>query len=193
MMKQIFRPALILLLVLSLITGIIYPVVVTALGKLMFPQQVAGSLIVKDGKVIGSALIGQNFTSPRYFWGRPSATAPFAYNAAASSGSNLGPLNPGLLSAVQDRVAVLGAAQGQAPALLPVDMVTASASGLDPEISPAAAMFQVHRVVTERGLTEAKVKQLVESHIQEKQWGLFGESRVNVLQLNLALDALRSS
>jgi K+-transporting ATPase ATPase C chain len=189
-MKQTIRPAFILFVVLTIITGVAYPLLVTNIGKIMFPSQIDGSLIEKDGKLIGSKLIGQNFTSPKYFWGRPSATGPYPYNAAASSGSNLGPINPTLISSVRDRVLVLKP-KGEDNALVPVDLVTTSASGLDPEISPAAAMYQVHRIATERELTDDQVKQLVEVNTQEKQFGILGERRVNVLELNLALDALK--
>jgi potassium-transporting ATPase KdpC subunit len=190
-MKQTIRPAFILFIALTIITGVAYPLLVTGIGKVMFPSQVDGSLVEKDGKLIGSTLIGQHFTSPRYFWGRPSATGPYPYNAAASSGSNLGPINPNLISSVQERVSALKQKANNGQSLVPVDLVTASASGLDPEISPAAAMYQVHRVAAERGLTDDQVKQLVETHIQEKQFGIFGERRVNVLELNLALDAIK--
>jgi K+-transporting ATPase ATPase C chain len=182
------RPALLSLLLLSVITGIAYPAVVTGIAQLAFPRQANGSLIVKDGKVVGSSLIGQPFDDPKYFWGRPSATSPFPYHAGASSGSNLGPTNPALTQAVQGRVDALRAADPGNPAPVPVDLVTASGSGLDPDISPAAALYQVRRVATARGLDEGKVRQLVEQHTEGRQLGFLGEPRVNVLALNLALD-----
>ncbi len=182
------RPALVSLALLTLITGVAYPVVVTVIAQVAFPSQANGSLIVKDGKVIGSALIGQPFDDPKYFWGRPSATSPFPYNAASSSGSNLGPTNPALAKAVQERVDALRAADPGNIASVPVDLVTASASGLDPHVSPAAALYQVHRVAKARHLDEAKVRELVERHVEGRQLGFLGEPRVNVLALNLALD-----
>jgi K+-transporting ATPase ATPase C chain len=178
------------LLLLTVITGVAYPLLVTGIAQLLFPEQATGTLIVLDGKAVGSSLIGQPFDDPRYFWGRLSATAPFAYNAGASSGSNLGPMNPALSKAVQDRVAALHAADPGNPQAIPVDLVTASGSGLDPHISPAAALYQVRRVARARGLDEAAVRQLVERHVEGRQFGLLGEPRVNVLALNLALDAL---
>lgn len=190
-MKNTLRPALTLLVLLSALTGIVYPVVVSGVARTLFPEQAAGSLIVQDGKPVGSALIGQNFTSPKYFWGRPSATGPQPYNAAASSGSNQGPLNPALADAVKARVAALQAADPGNTAPVPVDLVTASASGLDPHISPEAAAYQLERVARARQLPAEQVRQLVAQHTEDRQWGLFGEPRVHVLKLNLALDALR--
>ena len=182
------RPAVVLLVLLSVLTGLVYPAIVTAIAQIVFPHQANGSLIVKDGKVVGSALIGQPFDDPKYFWGRPSATLPFQYNAGSSSGSNLGPTNPALTKAVQERVDVLRAADPGNKALVPVDLVTTSGSGLDPHISPAAAMYQVSRVAKARRMDEAAVRSLVEQHTEGRQFGFLGEPRVNVLALNLALD-----
>jgi len=182
------RPAIVLLVLLSVLTGLVYPAIVTAIAQVVFPHQANGSLIVKDGKVVGSALIGQPFDDPRYFWGRPSATSPFQYNAGSSSGSNLGPTNPALTKAVQERVDALRAADPGNTALVPVDLVTTSGSGLDPHISPAAAMYQVSRVAKARKMDEAAVRRLVEQSTEGRQFGFLGEPRVNVLALNLVLD-----
>jgi potassium-transporting ATPase KdpC subunit len=182
------RPALMTLLLLTLITGVGYPFLVTGIAQTVFPAQANGSLIVKDGKVVGSALIGQPFDDPKYFWGRPSGTSPFPNNAAASSGSNLSPTNPTLISAVQGRVDALRAADPTNKAAVPVDLVTASGSGLDPHISPAAAVYQVSRVARERKLSPEAVRGLVDRHTEGRFLGLLGEPRVNVLALNLALD-----
>ena len=190
-MLSLLRPAFVLFVLLSLVTGIAYPGVVTLLGKALFSHQVAGSLIERDGKVVGSELIGQAFSEPRYFWSRPSATSPMPNNAAASSGSNQGPLNPALADAVNARIEALRAADPSNKAPIPVDLVTASGSGLDPDISPAAARYQIQRIARVRGINAAAVDKLVQSQVRGPQWGLFGESRVNVLNLNLALDQLR--
>jgi K+-transporting ATPase ATPase C chain len=187
-MKALIRPAITLFVLLTLITGLAYPVVVTGLAKLLFPHQAAGSLIEKDGKPVGSDVIGQNFTDPGHFWGRPSATSPQPYNGTASSGSNQGPLNPALTDAVKGRIDVLKAADPANTKPVPVDLVTASASGLDPEISPAAAEYQLERVARARNVPVADVRGLVAANTEGRQWGVFGEPRVNVLQLNLALD-----
>lgn len=189
-MKEHLRPALTMLLLMTVLTGVVYPLTVTGLAQLFFQEQANGSLIVREGKVIGSKLIGQHFDKPEYFWSRPSATMPFPNNSAASGGSNLGPTNPVLIEAVKARVAALRAADPGNDAPIPVDLVTASGSGLDPHISPAAALYQVKRVARARGLDEAIVQMLVAEHTEERQLMLLGERRVNVLQLNLALDAL---
>jgi K+-transporting ATPase ATPase C chain len=185
---QHLRPALMTLLLLTILTGVVYPLVVTGIAQVVFPFQANGSLIVKGGKPVGSALIGQPFDDPRYFWGRPSATTPFGYNAGSSSGSNLSPTNPDLIKAVQGRVDALHAADPGNSAPVPVDLVTTSGSGLDPHISPAAALYQVSRVARERKLDAAKVRELVEQHTEGRFLGMMGEPRVNVLALNLALD-----
>lgn len=187
-MKNLLRPAVSLFVLLSAVVGIAYPVVVTGIAKVIFPEKASGSLIVKDGKTVGSALIGQNFTNPKYFWGRPSVTLPQPYNASASGGSNQGPLNPALGDAVKGRIDVLKAADPGNSNTVPADLVTASASGLDPHISPAAAAYQVARVAKARALTPEKLAALIEHNTEGRQWGLFGEPRVNVLKLNLALD-----
>ena len=182
------RPAIVSLILLSAVTGLVYPALVTAIAQVVFSYQANGSLIVKDGKSVGSALIGQPFDDPKYFWSRPSATSPFAYNAGASSGSNLSPTNPALIEAVKGRVDALRAADPGNTAPVPVDLVTASGSGLDPHISPAAALYQVGRVAKARKLEPDVVRQLVERHTEGRQLGFLGEPRVNVLELNLALD-----
>jgi K+-transporting ATPase ATPase C chain len=184
------RPAIVSLIALTVLTGLLYPVVVTGIAQVLFPWQANGSLILKDGKAVGSALIGQPFDDPKYFWGRPSATSPFPDNAGSSSGSNLGPTNPDLQKQVQGRIDALRAADPGNTAPVPVDLVTASGSGLDPDISPAAAYYQVRRVAKARGLTEDAVRSVVERHTEGRQFGLLGEPRVNVLKLNLALDAI---
>lgn len=185
------RPAITVLVLLSLVTGVAYPLVVTGLAQAIYPRQANGSLILRDGKPVGSALIGQPFDDPKYFWGRLSATAPFAYNAAASAGSNYGPFNPAFRAAAKARIDVLREADPDNQAPIPVDLVTASGSGLDPHISPAAALYQVSRVARARTLEEARVRLLVESQIERRQLGVLGEPRVNVLRLNLALDRLQ--
>jgi K+-transporting ATPase ATPase C chain len=188
-MKTLLRPAISLFLLLTLVTGVAYPLVVTGIAKAAFPEAANGSLIVKDGKPVGSRLIGQNFSDPKYFWGRPSATSPQPYNASASGGSNLGPLNPALTDAVKGRIEALKAADPGNDKPVPVDLVTASASGLDPQISPAAAAYQIERVAKARQLDTSKVKELVAKNTEGRQWGVFGEPRVNVLELNRALDS----
>lgn len=190
-MKSLLRPALSLFVLLSAVTGLAYPLAVTGIAGAVFPEQAAGSLIFKDGMPVGSRLIGQPFSDPGHFWGRPSATAPQPYNAAASSGSNQGPLNPALEDAVKGRIAALRAADPGNGASIPADLVTASGSGLDPHISPAAALWQLGRVARARGLPEAQLRALVDAHTEGRQWGFLGEPRVNVLTLNLALDALK--
>ena len=190
-MRAQLRPAIMALLILTILTGLIYPLAVTGIAQAIFPHQANGSLLIKDGRPIGSALIGQPFDDARYFWGRPSATSPFPYNAAASSGSNLGPTNPALIQAVQTRIAALKAADPGNTTLIPVDLVTASGSGLDPHISPAAADYQVRRVARARGMDENVVRRLVAEQTERRQFGLLGEPRVNVLKLNLTLDAVR--
>ncbi|MGA2552388.1 MAG: potassium-transporting ATPase subunit KdpC [Burkholderiaceae bacterium] len=195
-MVSVLRPALVLLLIFSVLTGLAYPLLVTGIAQLAFASQAHGSLIERDGKVVGSALIGQPFSAPGYFWSRPSATTPMPDNAQSSGGSNLGPLNPALVDAVKGRVSALAGEAGAAASAnppVPVDLVTTSASGLDPDISPEAAAFQVPRVAKERKLSEEAVRALVSAQVVPAQWGFLGEPRVNVLKLNLALDALAQS
>jgi potassium-transporting ATPase KdpC subunit len=187
-MRQTLRPVLVLFCILSALTGIVYPLAVTGIGKLFFSRETAGSLIVRDGQVVGSSLIAQSFADPKYFWGRISATSPMANNAEASTGSNLGPTNPALADAVKARIAQLKAADPQNPLSIPVDLVTASGSGLDPQISPAAALYQLDRVARARHMNPEAVRRLVDQSTERPQWGIFGEARVNVLLLNLALD-----
>jgi K+-transporting ATPase ATPase C chain len=179
------------LLIFTVLTGLLYPLVVTGIAQLAFPHQANGSLIVVNGKTVGSSLIGQQFTDPKYFWGRLSATGPYPYNAGASSGSNLGPTNPALLDEAKARIAALKAADPTNTQLIPVDLVTSSGSGLDPDISVAAALYQLPRVARLRGLSESAVRTLVNKYTQGRTLGFLGEPTVNVLQLNLALDALK--
>ena len=190
-MLRTFKEAFLMLVALTVVTGVIYPLVITGIAQGVFPSQANGSVIEREGKAVGSALIGQPFSDPKYFWSRPSATSPMPYNAGASSGSNQGPLNPALADAVKGRIAALRKADPDNKAPVPVDLVTASASGLDPHITPAAAEYQVGRVAKARGLAPEKVRALVEEHTEGCQLGFLGEPRVNVLRLNLALDALR--
>jgi len=187
-MKKIIRQSIAMLALMTALTGIAYPLVVSGLAQLVFPRTANGSVIERDGKPVGSALIGQPFSDPRYFWSRPSATTPFAYNAASSVGSNLGPTNPALTDAVKQRIDALRAADPGNAAPVPVDLVTASGSGLDPHISPAAAEYQVARVARVRGISADAVRKLVAGATEGRQLGVLGEPRVNVLALNLALD-----
>jgi K+-transporting ATPase ATPase C chain len=187
-MLSALRPAISVFIAMTLITGIAYPLLVTGIGQLLFPAAANGSLIVEDGTPRGSALIGQNFSDPKYFWGRLSATGPHPYNAGASSGSNYGPLNPALKDAAQARIDALRAADPGATAQIPVDLVTASGSGLDPHISPAAALYQAQRVATVRQLPVDDVRALIDAHTEPALFGFIGSPRVNVLMLNMALD-----
>jgi len=188
MFLKLIRPAVSLLALMTLLLGIVYPLVIAGAARAAFPHQAAGSLIYRDGKLIGSKLIGQNFSDPKYFWGRPSATTPQPYNGLASTASNLGPLNPALLDAVKANAKALHDADPDNQQPIPVDLVTASASGLDPEVSPAAAEYQAARVARARHLELAQVEALIKSHERERLWGFIGERRINVLELNLALD-----
>jgi potassium-transporting ATPase KdpC subunit len=189
-MLQQLKSGVVLLLFFTLLTGLLYPVVVTALAQVIFPHQANGSLIEQNGQIIGSELIGQPYDDPGYFWGRPSATVPYPYNAAASGGSNLGPTNPALEEAVRTRIELLQALDPGNTSPIPIDLVTASASGLDPHISIAAAVYQVPRVARRRGLSQEYVLALVRQSTQGRQLGILGEPRVNVLSLNLALDGI---
>ena len=189
-MTALIRPALVLFVLLSLITGGLYPLLVRGVAAVAFPDQAAGSVVMRNGQAVGSRLIGQNFSTPGYFWGRPSATSPMAYNAANSSGSNQGPTHPALADAVKGRIDALRAADPTQQGAIPVDLVTASASGLDPHISVAAAQFQAARVATARKLPLDKVQALVQAQTEGAWLGWLGEPRVNVLALNMALDAL---
>ncbi|RKU00413.1 potassium-transporting ATPase subunit C [Burkholderia sp. Nafp2/4-1b] len=192
-MKSLIRPLVVIFVVLTAVTGLAYPAVMTVFGQAVFPSQANGSLIEQNGKVVGSALIGQSFDAPKYFWGRLSATSPMPYNAAGSGGSNLGPLNPSLADQVKARIAALRDAGTDLSKPVPVDLVTASASGLDPEITPAAAAYQVERVAKARQLTADAVALLVAANTTGRQFGVLGEPRVNVLKLNLALDAAQAA
>jgi K+-transporting ATPase ATPase C chain len=185
------KQALLIFVALSVLTGIVYPLVITGIAQLVFPRQANASLIYRDGRPVASELIGQSFTDPKYFWGRPSATSPTPYNAASSGGSNLGPTNPDLIKAVGERIAALKAADPGNEAPIPVDLVTSSGSGLDPHISPAAAEYQVARVAKARGLDVETVRQLVARHTAGRTLGLLGEPRVHVVELNLDLDNFR--
>jgi K+-transporting ATPase ATPase C chain len=194
-LKRQLRPSLASLALLTLLTGLAYPLLIIGLAQALYPNKANGSLMIQNGRAIGSALIGQPFTRPEYFWGRPSATTPDPDNASASTGSNLGPTNPALMQAVKDRIAALRTAGADTatstPIPIPIDLVTASASGLDPDITPAAALYQVPRVARARGQTEDQVRNLVLDHLKGRTFGVLGEPRVNVLELNLALDKLR--
>ncbi|NJD17662.1 MAG: potassium-transporting ATPase subunit KdpC [Gemmatimonadetes bacterium] len=189
-MKEHIRPALTVLLAMTVLTGIAYPLVVTGLAQTIWPEQAIGSVLTREGRTVGSALIGQPFHGAGYFWSRPSATGPVPYNAAASSGSNLAPSNPALAEAVAARVAALREQDPMNPSPVPEDLVPAAGSGLDPHVSPAAALWQVPRVARARGLDEAAVRELVNRHTEGRQLGILGEPRVNVLELNLALDSI---
>ena len=190
-MNGIIRPAIVLFLTLTVLTGIVYPFAVTGLAQLLFPDQAQGSVLMADGHAVGSRIIGQSFSDPKYFWSRPSATAPQPYNAIASGGSNQGPLNPALTDAVKSRIDALKATDPTNPLPIPVDLVTASASGLDPDISIAAARYQAARVARARGLDPVSVQSLIDAHSHGRLLGIIGEPRVNALELNLALDALK--
>jgi potassium-transporting ATPase KdpC subunit len=189
-MSALFRPAIVLFLVLTLVTGVAYPLVVTGVAKAVFPTQAGGSILLKNGNPVGSALIGQSFSDPKHFWSRPSATSPQPYNGLASGGSNLGPLNPALTDGIKSRIDALHAVDPANKAPIPVDLVTASASGLDPDISLAAAYYQAPRIARERGLPLRTVETLIATHARDRWLGILGEPRVNVLELNLALDAM---
>ncbi len=188
-MKANFRPCLVLFVLLTLLTGVAYPALITVIAQVVFHGQANGSVIMLNGRAVGSDLIGQTFDDPSYFWGRPSATGPTGYNSAASGGSNLGPTNPALLDTIKDRVEAIRAAHPNQTKPVPVDLVTASGSGLDPHISPSAAEFQLARVAKVRGLSEDKVRELIVGNTEGRSFGVLGEPRVNVLRLNLALDA----
>jgi K+-transporting ATPase ATPase C chain len=187
-MRQELRPALIALVIFTVLTGLLYPLAVTVVARAVFPNQAGGSVITKDGRAVGSSLVGQPFDDPKYFWSRPSATGPAPYNAAVSSGSNLGPTNKALHEAVKKRIEALRAADPSASGPIPADLVTASGSGLDPHISPDAAEYQVRRVARVRGVSEETIRGLVRQHTDGRQLGFLGEPRVRVLELNLALD-----
>ncbi|MDO9162866.1 MAG: potassium-transporting ATPase subunit KdpC [Methylococcaceae bacterium] len=191
-MSTYLKPAFIMLLLLTLLTGVIYPALVTAIAQVFFADQANGSLLKdQQGHPIGSSLVGQSFSDPKYFWGRPSATGPYPYNAAASSGSNFGPTNPALVAAVTARIQALKSSDPSNKAAIPVDLVTASGSGLDPHISPAAAEYQIDRVAKIRQLSSQQVRDLVVNMTQARQWHVFGEPKINVLLLNKELDEIR--
>ncbi len=190
-MRQHLRPALSLLLALSILTGLIYPVLLTGIAQAVFPRQAEGSLIERGGTLVGSRMIGQNFSDPKYFWGRLSATAPMPYNGAASGASNLAASNPALVDQAKARIDALRAADPSFAGAVPADLATASASGLDPDVRPESALAQVARVAHARGLDEGRVRALVGAHIDPPLWGFLGEPHINVLELNLALDALK--
>lgn len=190
-MTAILRPAIVLFLVLTALTGIVYPLAVTAIAQVIFRDQAAGSLVMNGGRPVGSRVLGQSFSDPKYFWSRPSATSPQPYNGIASSASNLGPLNPALTDTIKARIEALKAADPTNTGPVPIDLVTASASGLDPDISLAAASYQVARIARVRGLDPAAVRTLIDARAQGRFLGVVGEPRINVLDLNLALDALR--
>lgn len=189
-MKSLVRPAFSLFIALSVITGLIYPLLITGIARVAFPYQASGSLIQRGGKILGSSLIGQSFSDPKHFWGRPSATSPNPYNALASSGSNFAPTNPALVDRVKTQIGALKAADPTLHGPIPADLVAASASGLDPQISPAAAYFQVDRIAKARNIPATRVKSIVDAHVVGRQLGFLGEPTVNVLDLNLALDTL---
>ncbi len=190
-MLKATKQAVLLFTLLSILTGVVYPLAITAIAQMFFPHQANGSLIYREGKPVASSLIGQPFTDPKYFWSRPSATTPMPYNAGSSSGSNLGPTNPELEKAVRERIAALNKADPGNQAPIPVDLVTSSGSGLDPHISPAAAEYQVARVAKNRGLDAESVRRLVARHIETRTFGLLGEPRINVVELNLDLDRMQ--
>jgi K+-transporting ATPase ATPase C chain len=190
-MKSQFRPAIVSIAIFTLLTGILYPLVITGIAQMIFPHQANGSLIEQNGQELGSELIGQSFDDPRYFWGRLSATSPYPYNAAASTGSNLGPTNPALTEEVNARIAALKAADPTNILPIPVDLVTSSGSSLDPDISIAAALYQTPRIAKARGISEEQVKTIIDRYTQDRQIGVLGEPRVNVLELNLALDEIK--
>jgi K+-transporting ATPase ATPase C chain len=190
-MFNMLRSSIVCLLLMVIITGIIYPLFVTFVGNCIFPRQAQGSLIVKDGKILGSELLGQPFQEPKYFWSRPSATGPVPYNAASSGGSNLGPTNPALIESVQKRIAALKAADPQNQLPIPADLITASASGLDPDISLEAADYQIPRIAKVRHINESELRTIVARYAKDRQLGILGEPRINVLELNLAMDTLK--